>query len=45
MREREYMSNPRPEGPDVSIVVPVKDERDTLAPLYEKIRDTLDPLG
>lgn len=39
------MSNPRPEGPDVSIVVPVKDERDTLAPLYEKIRDTLDPLG
>jgi glycosyltransferase involved in cell wall biosynthesis len=30
---------------DLSIVVPIKDERDNIKPLHEKVRQSIDPLG
>jgi glycosyltransferase involved in cell wall biosynthesis len=30
---------------DLSIVVPIKDERDNIAPLHERVRRSVDPLG
>src|SRR5216683_4878018 len=30
---------------NLSVVVPIKDERDNLTPLYERVRTALDPLG
>ena len=30
---------------DVSIIIPIKDERDNLRPLHERLRLSLDPLG
>jgi glycosyltransferase involved in cell wall biosynthesis len=30
---------------DLSIVIPIKDERDNLKPLHERLRQALDPLG
>ena len=30
---------------DLSVVVPIKDERDNIKPLHERIRQSLDPLG
>jgi len=30
---------------DLSIVVPIKDERDNIKPLHERVRHSLDPLG
>ena len=34
-----------PAAPDVSVVVPVRDEEATLRPLFEAVRDTLDGAG
>lgn len=36
---------PQRENPEISIVIPVKDEKSTIAPLYETICQTLDALG
>src|SRR5262249_20724255 len=30
---------------NLSVVIPIKDERDNLAPLHERLRQALDPLG
>jgi glycosyltransferase involved in cell wall biosynthesis len=30
---------------DLSVVIPIKDERDNLAPLHERLRQALEPLG
>jgi glycosyltransferase involved in cell wall biosynthesis len=30
---------------DLSVVIPIKDERDNLRPLHERLRQTLEPLG
>ena len=30
---------------DLSVVVPIKDERDNIGPLHERLRRALDPLG
>src|SRR5262249_33627693 len=30
---------------DLSVVIPIKDERDNLAPLHERLRQALQPLG